>query len=265
DFYAEKYRLDSIQQAQKLAEQKMMATLDKMGNSKQSLEKDIADLQVQRQKFNTDKDKLLAQNTQLAGEKDRLEDEKKKMDDLLSQMQTERDKLAVEKKKMEDDKAKLDALKKQQEKEVLGLKRSIDSLSKVQQKAVNTISQNYDLFTVPLQVGAVAQVNNIYFVADAAFLQIPSYPELDKVVLFLARNKNLKVEVGGHTNGLCDDYFCQKLSTSRAKTCVDYLISKGIAANRLSYKGYGKTDLLKPNEPGNPLNQRVEIKIISVD
>ena len=261
----EKNKLDSIQQAQKMAEQKMLATLDKMGSSKQSLEKDIADLQAQRQKFNIEKDKLLAQNTQLAGEKDRLEDERKKMDDLLSQMQTERDKLAAEKKKMEDDKAKLDALKKQQEKEVLSLKRSIDSLGKVQQKTASSIPQNYDLFTVPLQVGAVAQVNNIYFVADAAFLQIPSYPELDKVVLFLARNKNLKVEIGGHTNGLCDDYFCQKLSTSRAKTCVDYLISKGISANRLSYKGYGKTDLLKPNEPGNPLNQRVEIKIISVD
>jgi len=49
------------------------------------------------------------------------------------------------------------------------------------------------------------------------------------------------------------------------KTCVDYLISKGIAANRLSYKGYGKTQLLKPDAPGNSLNQRVEIKILSVD
>lgn len=263
----EKAKLDSIQQAQKLAEQKMTETLDKMGTSKQSLEKDIADLKDQRTKFNDEKDKLTAQNSQLAGEKDKLEAEKKKMDDLLAQMQEERDKLAAEKLKMEQDKAKLDLLKKQQERDVLALKRSIDSLSKVQQKTASSaqLQQNYDLFNVPLQVGAVAQVNNIYFVADASFLQIPSYPELDKVVLFLARNKTLKVEIGGHTNGLCDDAYCQKLSTSRAKTCVDYLISKGIAANRLSYKGYGKTQLLKPDAPGNSLNQRVEIKILSVD
>lgn len=263
----EKAKLDSIQQAQKKAEQKMTETLDKMGTSKQSLEKDIADLKDQRTKFNDEKDKLTAQNSQLAGENDKLEAEKKKMDDLLAQMQEERDKLAAEKLKMEQDKAKLDLLKKQQERDVLALKRSIDSLSKVQQKSASSaqLQQNYDLFNVPLQVGAVAQVNNIYFVADASFLQIPSYPELDKVVLFLARNKTLKVEIGGHTNGLCDDYYCQKLSTSRAKTCVDYLISKGIAANRLSYKGYGKTQLLKPDAPGNSLNQRVEIKILSVD
>lgn len=263
----EKAKLDSIQQAQKIAEQKMLETLDKMGTSKQSLEKDIIDLQDQRTKFNDEKDKLTAQNSQLTGEKEKLEAEKKKMDDLLAQMQTERDKLASEKLKIEQDKAKLDLLKKQQEKDVLALKRSIDSLGKIQQKSANSVQlqQNYDLFNVPLQVGAVAQVNNIYFVADASFLQIPSYPELDKVVLFLARNKTLKVEIGGHTNGICDDAFCQKLSTSRAKTCVDYLISKGITANRLSYKGYGKTQLLKPEAPGNPLNQRVEIKILSVD
>jgi outer membrane protein OmpA-like peptidoglycan-associated protein len=260
-------KLDSIQQAQKLAEQKLMETLDKMGSNKQELENDIADLKDQRTKFNDEKDKLTAQNTQLVGEKEKLEAEKKKMDDLLAQMQEERDKLAAEKLKIEQDKAKLDLLKKQQERDVLALKRSIDSLGKIQQKTASNVQapQNFDLFNVPLKVGAVAQVNNIYFVADASFLQIPSYPELDKVVLFLARNNTLKVEIGGHTNGLCDDAYCQKLSTSRAKTCVDYLISKGIASDRLSYKGYGKTKLLKPEAPGNSLNQRVEIKILSVD
>jgi septal ring factor EnvC (AmiA/AmiB activator) len=83
-------KLDSIQQAQKLAEQKLMETLDKMGSNKQELENDIADLKDQRTKFNDEKDKLTAQNTQLVGEKEKLEAEKKKMDDLLAQMQEER-------------------------------------------------------------------------------------------------------------------------------------------------------------------------------
>ena len=115
---------------------------------------------------------------------------------------------------------------------------------------------------MPLEVGAVAIADKIYFVADAAYLTIPSYPEIDKVVAFLKKNKNLKVEIGGHTNGLCDDVFCNKLSYDRAKTCVDYLISKGIDKNRLTYKGYGKQHLIA--SPGSPVNQRVEIKILSV-
>ena len=165
---------------------------------------------------------------------------------------------------MEQDKAKLEALKKQQEKEVLKLNRAIDSLGKVQQTASNNsdLQQKYDLFNVPIEVGAVAIADRIFFVADAAFLQIPSYPEMDKVVEFMKKNKTLKVEIGGHTNGLCDDAFCNKLSNDRAKTCVDYLISKGIDKNRLSFKGYGKQHLIAA--AGSPLNQRVEIKILSV-
>lgn len=267
DLTNEKAKLDSIQEVQKAASLKLTDMLDKLGSSKQDLEKDIVDLQSQRTKFTEEKDKLASQNATLESEKSRLELEKKQMDDLLLQMQAERDKLAAEKLKMEQDKAKLDALKKQQEREVLALKRSIDSLAKVQQQTgSNTqLQKEYDLFSVPLVVGAIAQVNNIYFVADASYLQIPSYPELDKVVAFLKKNNKLTVEIGGHTNGLCDDNFCQKLSTSRAKTCVDYLISKGIDTERLSYKGYGKTKLLLPDKPDNPLNQRVEIKILSIE
>lgn len=267
DAYSEQRKLDSIELAQQLATKKYADLLDKLGNNKETLEKDITDLKEQRTQFANEKEKLTAANSMLVSEKEKLESDKKKMDDLISQMQQERDRLAEEKLKIEQDKLKLDALKKQQEREVLALKRSIDSLSKIQQLAASNntqLQESYDLFTVPLEVGAVAQVKNIYFVADAAFLQIPSYPELDKLVDFLKKNKLLKVEIGGHTNGLCDDAFCQQLSTNRAKTCLDYLVKKGINANRLSYKGYGKSKLLKPDKPENALNQRVEIKILSV-
>ena len=262
---AERDKLDSIQTASKLAEQRMLSTLNKMDANKQTLESDIADLQSQRNKFSEEKEKLSAQNAQLSGEKEKLELEKKQMDDLLAQMQSERDKLAAEKLKMEQDKAKLDLLKKQQEKQVIDLKRSIDSLANVQQSAANNaqLQKQYDLFNVPIKVGAVAIADRIFFVADGAFLTIPSYPEIDKVVAFLKKNDKLKIEIGGHTNGLCDDVFCNKLSNDRAKTCVDYLVSKGISRSRLTYKGYGKQHLIAA--PGSPLNQRVEIKILSVD
>lgn len=211
-------------------------------------------------------DKIKASKDQLIADKDKLATEKSKMNDSLMQLQAERDKVATDKLKIEQEKEKLELLKKQQEKQVLDLKRSIDSLSKVKQQITNSAqtTQKYDIFNVPLEVGATAQINNVYFVADASFLQIPSYAELDKLVLFLQRNNNLKVEIGGHTNGLCDDAFCMKLSTSRAKTCMDYLITKGINACRLIYKGYGKSQLLKPEAPGDALNQRVEIKIIGI-
>ncbi len=255
---------DSIEQARKKIEQEMQAAIQKMDASKQTLENDISDLEAQRKSFNAENEKLLAQNSQLENEKEKLALEKKQMDDLLAKMQEERDKLAAEKQKMEQDKIKLELLRKQQEKEFFTMKNSIDSLSKVQQNVAKNaeLQQKYDLFNVPIEVGAVAIADRIFFVADAAFLTIPSYPEMDKVVDFLKKNNTLKVEIGGHTNGLCDDVYCNKLSNDRAKTCVDYLIKKGIDKNRLSFKGYGKQHLIA--SPGSPLNQRVEIKIMSV-
>lgn len=260
----EQAKLDSIKQAQQIAEKNLTTKLDKMEAGKQSLENDISELKEQRTKFNEENEKLSSQNTQLVSEKEKLELEKKRMDDLLAKMQEERDKLAAEKQKIEQEKTKLDLVKKQQEKEFFAMKNAIDSIAKVQQNAAKNLElqQKYDLFNVPMEVGAVAIADRIFFVADGAYLTIPSYPEIDKVAEFLKKNINIKVEIGGHTNGLCDDAFCNKLSKDRAKTCVDYLVSKGIDKNRLSYKGYGKQHLI--SAPGSPLNQRVEIKILSV-
>jgi outer membrane protein OmpA-like peptidoglycan-associated protein len=111
------------------------------------------------------------------------------------------------------------------------------------------------------------QLKNVYFVANAAFLQDKSFAELDKLVAFLKKNKQLKVEIGGHTNGICDDAFCVDLSSRRAKTVLDYLVQKGIAATQLSAKGYGKSQPIADNytDEGRKMNQRVEIKIVSVN
>jgi outer membrane protein OmpA-like peptidoglycan-associated protein len=75
------------------------------------------------------------------------------------------------------------------------------------------------------------------------------------------------VEIGGHTNGLCQTEFCNSLSEKRAKAVSEYLTSKGIPSGRLQYKGYGKTQPLADNstQEGRKQNQRVELKIIKVD
>ena len=113
-----------------------------------------------------------------------------------------------------------------------------------------------------MQQNATVVLNNLFFDLNKYDLKPQSETELMAVIDFLNRNPDLRIEIGGHTNGLCDDAFCNQLSNNRAKTCVDYLISKGIAKDRLQYKGYGKQFLIAA--PGSPLNQRVEIKILSV-
>ncbi len=115
--------------------------------------------------------------------------------------------------------------------------------------------------------GQVIQLKNLYFEADSANIEVVSIPVLDEVYKFLRSNDRIVVEVGGHTNNIPDHQYCDRLSTARAQSVAEYIISKGIASNRILYKGYGKRKPIASNRSaeGRRRNQRVEIKILSVD
>ena len=119
----------------------------------------------------------------------------------------------------------------------------------------------------PIREGTVIRLNNIFFEANKADLKPESMSSLDELASFLMENKNIYAEIGGHTNGLPGDDFCQKLSNDRAKAVTDYLILKGVRSDHLTWKGYGKTIPLATNATveGRKKNQRVELKIIKVD
>lgn len=124
-----------------------------------------------------------------------------------------------------------------------------------------------DLERSKITKGKVIQVNNLYFKADSFRIKQNSYEALEEVYDFLMENPDVKIEVGGHTNGIPPHSFCDKLSGARAKAVIDFLIDKGIDKDRLSYKGYGKRKPIATNETkaGRNKNQRVEIKILSFD
>ena len=118
-----------------------------------------------------------------------------------------------------------------------------------------------------LKKGQVLRIENLYFQADSSKISMESYTELDKIYKFLKSNPEISIEVGGHTNGLCETSFCNELSEKRAQAVAYYLIGKGISSKRLKYKGYGKAKPLASNSTssGRKRNQRVEIKILSLE
>lgn len=115
------------------------------------------------------------------------------------------------------------------------------------------------------QIGETFVLRNVFFDFDQSSLKKESYVELDKLIDYLNQNRNLKIELGGHTDNQGSDEYNQKLSLSRAKTVYEYLVSKGISSSRLTYKGYGKTKPIATNdtEEGRSENRRTEFKIIS--
>ena len=108
------------------------------------------------------------------------------------------------------------------------------------------------------------EVSDLRFEPDSDAIRSRYYPVLDEIFDFLASNRDVRIEVGGHTNNHCTDSFCNELSMKRAKAVADYLIKKGIPSSQIEYKGYGKTQPVSTNktETGRKKNQRVEIKVL---
>lgn len=123
-----------------------------------------------------------------------------------------------------------------------------------------------EVLIVPIKVGQIIPMNNIFFDANKTTIKMPSFKELEKVVQFLDAHPNLIVEVGGHTNSWCSHDFANELSTGRSKMVREHLISKGISETRIKYHGYGKTKPIADNNTvyGRKRNQRVELKILEI-
>jgi flagellar motor protein MotB len=123
---------------------------------------------------------------------------------------------------------------------------------------------SFDFELEKIEVGAKVVLNNIFFEVAKSTLTPASYKELDNVVRMLNETPGLRIEISGHTDNSGSKDLNLRLSKARAKSVVDYLIARGIATNRLEYKGYGPEQPIAPNntEAGKSQNRRVEFKIL---
>jgi outer membrane protein OmpA-like peptidoglycan-associated protein len=119
------------------------------------------------------------------------------------------------------------------------------------------------------QVNETFVVQNVYYDYDKAELKPESFPALDEIARMLEANPTMQIEMGAHTDSKGTDRYNQRLSEARAKSVVDYLVSKGIDASRLLAKGYGETMPVAPNEEngkdnpeGREKNRRTEFKVL---
>lgn len=117
---------------------------------------------------------------------------------------------------------------------------------------------------MPLQNGSNTVLNNILFEYNKWELLPESQTELQQLVAFLQQNKNIKIEISGHTDDLGETNYNLQLSEKRAKSVYDFLLKKGVNATQMSYKGYGKTQPAYPNnsDENRQKNRRIELKVI---
>ncbi len=113
----------------------------------------------------------------------------------------------------------------------------------------------------------IAQIDlrGVQFETNSDRLTTESLVILDRAVEVLARYPNVRVEVSGHTDSRGDDAYNQNLSALRATSVVNYLVSNGIAGDRLEPRGYGENRPIADNDTaeGLQMNRRIEFEILS--
>ena len=152
-------------------------------------------------------------------------------------------------------------------------------------------SETYSLLFPLANISVPVLIDNIFYEFGKARLLPSSAHALDSLVTMLNDNPNITIELSAHTDFRGSNEFNQKLSQQRAESVVNYLISKGIAADRLTPVGYGEENpkrirkkvadhypwlnegdvlteefisKLKPDEQetANALNRRTEFKVL---
>ena len=122
-----------------------------------------------------------------------------------------------------------------------------------------------------IEMNKIIKIDNIYYDYDKWDIRKDAAKELDKVVKVLNEHPGILMELGSHTCSKGNDNYNLTLSEKRAKAAVDYIKQKGVAGDRVSFKGYGETALTNSCKNGvncserrHEKNRRTELKITGI-
>jgi outer membrane protein OmpA-like peptidoglycan-associated protein len=137
-------------------------------------------------------------------------------------------------------------------------------------KAVHneTVEVNFSL--EPAEIGGKMALKDLYFEGGTPLLLDVSQKALEGVLAFVKFNADMKFEIGGHINKpnqapVSESSSSFILSQSRAKVIYYYLVNAGVDKERLTFKGYGNSEMIHPRASTpqeEQVNRRVELKVI---
>lgn len=138
-----------------------------------------------------------------------------------------------------------------------------------------TFVHNFEL--QPARKDVFIKFPDVLYDLGSATLRPESKDSLDYLYQTLIDNPTIVIELSSHTDTRSDDRFNDKLSEARAKSCVDYLVSKGIPKERMVPKGYGERKLLitdaeiaklsteQEKEAAHQKNRRTVFRVLRTD
>ncbi len=129
--------------------------------------------------------------------------------------------------------------------------------------------KNIDIYLERIIIAFPIVLNNIYYDFDYDTLRKESKEELQgRLKKTMDDNPQIVIEIGSHTDSNGSEKYNKDLSERRAKSVVKYLVGLGVKADRLSWYGYGESDLLiypELTDEDEQLNRRSEFRIMAID
>jgi outer membrane protein OmpA-like peptidoglycan-associated protein len=116
---------------------------------------------------------------------------------------------------------------------------------------------------VQSEVVTLSDANDVLFAFNKSDLTPAARSELDSLMAKLQNADVVSIKVVGHTDSVGSDAYNQALSERRASSVADYLLSQGLAPNKLTSEGKGESEPIADNESeeGRAKNRRVELHI----
>jgi outer membrane protein OmpA-like peptidoglycan-associated protein/tetratricopeptide (TPR) repeat protein len=126
---------------------------------------------------------------------------------------------------------------------------------------------------IGIDIGAVFDLNPIYFDVDKSNIRPDAALELDKIVKIMNENPSIKIELGSHTDCRASKGYNKALSGRRATSSAQYIKSRITNPKRIYGKGYGESKLVNDcgcegsvvsdcSEEEHQANRRTEFKIV---
>ena len=108
-------------------------------------------------------------------------------------------------------------------------------------------------------------IRGLNFATNSAEIEPDSRARLEREVVTVIRNApGIRLRIDGHTDSRGSEAYNQDLSERRAKSVRDFLVSKGLSADRLESRGFGESRPVAPNDTPENLrrNRRTEITVL---
>jgi outer membrane protein OmpA-like peptidoglycan-associated protein len=127
-----------------------------------------------------------------------------------------------------------------------------------------TAGSGVDVSQIPGEEAFLVNLPDVTFATGSSVISPSFQATLNQVADSLIRYPNSLIDVYGHTDTVGSTASNQRLSEERARAVTNYLASRGVAASRIRWQGFGETQLRVQTADGvnEPLNRRVEIKVV---